>query len=991
MRRYLVGSAAFLVLALALGFAVSQALTGFLAIEFKDKDVPAETPSVVDTVEVGPIASLGALTVPDDADPLYHAASRALTQAMLSRETSFAVVNVRVEVTGGGRHPESFSLRSNADGVVVEAADRRGAAQGLFRIADRIRSGHDWSSLDGVAETPAMEHRFVDTGAVGVEPDVAAYQAQDDYQHTSGALESVLLPHPPYVDQAALARVDADWRQFVDQTVAMGYNGVFIPGFLEYVNFDKLGGGFEIYPADNPYRARQTAMKEQVGAMWRYAHDMGMRVVFKTDMLALSEPLESYLTRKGIFDAADPRLWDVYRAGLDELLGDLDWVDGLMIRIGEGGSIYNHAGWDYYSALKVTDANAVRRMLDVATDVAATHGDTIYFRTWSVGVGDVGDMHTNPETYLRLFDGYSKDNLVVSTKFTQGDFDSYLPLNPTLKVGSQQRIVELQGRREFEAFSSIPNDVGPAHQSALTTFLAANSRIEGVWLWTQDGGPWRAGPLSLYLKDGFWQLADLNAYTASRLAWDPEVDLGSATGDWIRANLSGDPATVNAVGQVFARSREAVLNGLYIGPYAEKQVFALGLEPPPMMWIFKWDIVSGDSAALSAVYFATKGRVDEAIAQGDDAVAAAQAMRAALADVDPSSFHDAATGAALKESVEYEVDLLTTLQAYRTMVLRYYEWLDTGADGAYRAWQAATPQYEQLVDAHVGRWTGNVDHPPYNFFAADIGTQHAKRSPLGRVVSWLVLAASVAALALVPALRAGAFTPWRVHRAAPSRWQRIAVIAVPIAAVVASRVALSGGLSPWFLVATLGSLALLGVAAFAVTRWLRPGSDPFWLLAALGGALLLRTTLLTAALSVRGPLNYWYRLWVDPDSRTLYVTVAFALFAWSFLAVAVVLATAYGLKLRQGVGAVVLGVGASLLLLGGLLAGAGVEHGLTALNDQLAILPMGLSRILGLTVHLGIPTALGTWLLIGGASLTLLGLLLAVGRRTRPAEVQTGV
>ncbi len=110
-------------------------------------------------------------------------------------------------------------------------------------------------------------------------------------------------------------------------------------------------------------------------------------------------------------------------------------------------------------------------MLDTFTGVAAEHGATIYFRTWSVGgVGDIGDMHTNPATYQRLLGDFQRDNLVVSTKFVSGgDFDSWLPLNPTLRVGGQQRrLIEMQGRREFETFSAVPDDMGPpAHQQAL--------------------------------------------------------------------------------------------------------------------------------------------------------------------------------------------------------------------------------------------------------------------------------------------------------------------------------------------------------------------------------------------------------------------------------------------------------------------------------------------------------------------------------------------
>lgn len=124
-------------------------------------------------------------------------------------------------------------------------------------------------------------------------------------------MENVVLAQPPYVDAAGLAAAERDWLAFVDHAVAYGYNGIVIPGFLEYVYFDRLGHGFEVSAADSPYRARHAAMKRDVGAMWKYAHDMGLRVVFKSDMLALTGPLEDYLRRETGLDANDPRLWEV--------------------------------------------------------------------------------------------------------------------------------------------------------------------------------------------------------------------------------------------------------------------------------------------------------------------------------------------------------------------------------------------------------------------------------------------------------------------------------------------------------------------------------------------------------------------------------------------------------------------------------------------------------------------------------------------------------
>ena len=60
-----------------------------------------------------------------------------------------------------------------------------------------------------------------------------------------------------------------------------------------------------------------------------------------------------------------------------------------------------------------------------------------------------------------MLDGIDSPALIVSTKYTLGDFYSWLPLNDTLETGEQRRIVEFQSRREFENFGSFPNDLGP--------------------------------------------------------------------------------------------------------------------------------------------------------------------------------------------------------------------------------------------------------------------------------------------------------------------------------------------------------------------------------------------------------------------------------------------------------------------------------------------------------------------------------------------------
>lgn len=891
---------------------------------------------------------------------------------------------------------DSYRITGRGAELAVEGSDVAGAADGLYRIADRIRSGVAVvpAGDDGRVVTPRLGLRLTDAGSVGREPDAAAFGAGDDYNLNTDVVGEALLPQAPWVEPAAVARIGTQFRQFVDHAAAQGYNGVVVPGFLEYVTFAKVGDGRAVYPAGDTHVERARALVAAFGPVFRYAEDMGMKVFLLTDMLAVSPPLEAYLTRTvGGLDVADPRLWAVYQAGLAELFESLPFVDGLMVRIGEGGEVYAEDGWDYSSKLAVTTDAAVRAMLRALLDTAGRAEKEVIFRTWTVGVGAVGDLHTNPDSYRQVLGGFDDPHLIVSTKYTLGDFYSHLPLNSTLLAGEHRRIVEFQARREFEGFGSLPNDLGVLHRQALREFLAANPKVEGVWNWTQDGGPLRAGPMSLYLRAGFWQLYDLNTYAVARLAWDPDADPAQLTADWAYRTFSGDQATVAAIGQAMALSREAVTKGLYLGPYADKTVKALGLEPPPMMWIFEWDIATGDSAALDSIYAVTGGRVDQAIAEGEQAVVLARRMRDLVAGTDPATWRDPGLRASFTSTLDYQVNLFETLGAYRAMVLRHAQWLDTGAQAAYDGWRQAETVYRGARDVHTQRYGDDLDLPAYNFTAADLGAVRADRDP---AMAWA--ARGLLALILVVfllglrgrgrggraarALLLGAVRPWRIARleSPPSRTDRVLVWLVPAFVLVASRAVYTWFAAPAHLLVTLGGWLLFA----AVARLVVGRRDPFHLWAVIGGVALLRSVLLLAALSGRGPGKYWFAFWTSPTLRSVYITVAFAGFCWLFVATAVVLRDRYGLLRRRAVGLTLVAAGVPLGVLGGLIAAVGLERALTVWNDQLALLPWGLSRILGITVYLGIPADLPVYAAVAGLAVAVSGLLLSIGR-TRPA------
>ncbi|MEI7055875.1 hypothetical protein WBG06_08680, partial [Nocardioides sp. CCNWLW239] len=969
-----------LALLLATGFVLGTQVSGFLGISAEPVTAAPETATVA-AARTATTPTVGRVRLSGEGEPTpqVRLAAAAFQQAL---DDSGTEADGTLTVTTGsdlgeGSGAEAYRATSVGTDIRLEAADAAGAATGLYRLADRVRTARPLldPAEDGEVQQPDLPLRLVDKGAAGVPGTAADWRTGEEYSHNSGQFADAILSDAPFVDTEALAEDAEQFRTYVDHQLARGYNGIVMPGFLEYVTFDRFGDGREIYPdADGPHVGRARAMREHFGPMWKYAHDAGMKVYLLTDMLALSTPLQGYLDEHGL-SAEDPALWEIYAAGLEELFAEMPYVDGLMIRIGEGGEIYQLPGWDYRSEIAVTTPTGVKAMLDAFTSVAEKLDREIIFRTWSVGVGAVGDLHTNPASYEEVLGEVHSDALIVSTKHVAGDFYSFLPLNPTLETGGHRRIVEMQSRREFEGFGALPNDLAPAYSAALTRLTEANPNIEGVWSWSQDGGPIHAGPRTLYLREGFWQLWDLNAYAASRLAWDTSADPGEITADWARETFSSDPATVRAIGEAMALSRDAVLDGLYIEPFAENQVRALGLEIPPQTWLFEWDIVTGDTAVLNSIYAISKDRLDDAVEGGQQAIETAESMRRLVAETDPTTWRDPALREQLLVSIDYEINLFRVLGDYRAMTMYHAEWLDTGSSRARDRWQSARADFEKSRASHVARYGEDQAHPAFQFTAADIGAQRADRDP---AMAWLargLLVLALAGLLLVRPLRIAVTRPWRLgpvlREAPPRRWERVAVLVVPPVVLVLGRATLTWFAAPSHLVVTVGAWVL-----FALTLRLLIGRrDAFALWAVVGGVVLVRSVILMIALAGRGPGRYWYLFWTEPGSRTFYITVAFAGFGLLFVLPAVALRSAYGFTRRGAVGRVLIAAGIPVLIGGVGVALMGTERALTVWNDQMALIPWGLSRILGITVHLGIPTSL-PWYAAGcGAAVALVGVV----------------
>jgi hypothetical protein len=296
--------------------------------------------------------------------------------------------------------------------------------------------------------------------------------------------------------------------------------------------------------------------------------------------------------------------------------------------------------------------------------------------------------------------------------------------------------------------------------------------------------------------------------------------------------------------------------------------------------------------------------------------------------------------------------------------------------------------------AHVSRYGQDLDFPAYSFFAVERGLTHLDRT---RPMAWLARALLVAAVAMLLAgaladrfptwpgreglrvLWRGAVTPWRVA-APPAGPDRLVAWVVPAAWLLVAFATFSSFASVHYLL-----LMSMIVGVFAGVLLLGRGPCPPVVLgAALSGGLLAVMLPLVTVLAVRGPSFFWLRFWTAEGLRTVFVAVTVAALCWLVLAVHTVQRGPGERTWRGSAGRLAVAAGAVVAAVGLVPALLGLERMLTGLNDELAVLPLGLSRILGITTHLDIPTALPGYLVATGVLLAAVGAGLASAGAPRP-------
>ncbi|WP_298819473.1 hypothetical protein [Chloroflexus sp.] len=502
------------------------------------------------------------------------------------------------------------------------------------------------------------------------------------------------LPVPPYVAEAQIQRGVERAHTYLAAAQAQGYTGIVIDNLAHLVTFDQAPKPY--YTPHSPYRLRALAYRAALAPLLTEAAARGMQVYVTSDMQWMTPELRSQV---GPLFAGNPRLDELNQAALIDLFTALPMVSGVIIRIGETGGAHDCAG--YTGHLIYHDVAAIRRLIATLLPVCNRFDRHLIMRTWTLGIGEAGDLLSSPDRYRAVFADQRDPHLLVSLKHTPADFFRLLPVNPTLGLPGPRQIVELQNRREYELFGLVPSGVVELHSAAIRR-AAAEPRCVGIWAWNGTGG-WGGGAASL--GPNGWNLwTEASSAITAALAQQPAIDAAAFAREWFAHRLAVyGAAFADAVATAYLKSESLIEQGWYFGQSPGIERFG-GIVMPSLLWIW-W---MRPTVALPVWVYLSEVLPDPALvieragyaAQVAGELADLVALKAPSFDVEVSQ---------IVTSLRYLHDALTLSQATRALLLPLAA---MARDGQPRDLEAETRALRLAIEYHQRQWGERADFPP---------------------------------------------------------------------------------------------------------------------------------------------------------------------------------------------------------------------------------------------------------------------------------------
>lgn len=364
-------------------------------------------------------------------------------------------------------------------------------------------------------------------------------------------------------------QIRRDFKTFCGKAAEAGYNAVTLDDLAHLCLFDFY---------DAPLVNKINDYRHLFGELFAIAGEHGLQPYVTTDLLFFNEAIDRHIGSK------DESLRAFAAAACRQLFETFPEVGGVVVRIGEADGL--DVEGDFRSRLVIRKPAQARKMIQALVPVFEEFDRQLVFRTWSVGVGRVGDMIWNPETFDAVFQGLESDHFIISMKYGQSDFFRYLPLSRLFFRGGHRKLVEFQARREYEGFGEYPSFVGYDYEK-IRNQLVGQPNVVGMSTWCQTGG-WSGFRRLTWLDDNaVWN--EINTFATVRIFRDG-ISADQAIQEYYREHFP-DPHW-RPLQELLQLSDEVIKELLYIEDFASRKIYFRRLRVPPLVTVYWRHIVA---------------------------------------------------------------------------------------------------------------------------------------------------------------------------------------------------------------------------------------------------------------------------------------------------------------------------------------------------------------------------------------------------------------
>ncbi len=369
------------------------------------------------------------------------------------------------------------------------------------------------------------------------------------------------------------AQVIENFRIFAKKAHEIEYNVVSIDDLAHMVNSD-------IYPA--VLRAKIGKFKKLYEEIFAICREYDLKIFVNFDLMFFNESIVSHTEGK------HQKIREILQEFLTTLFLDYN-VDGVITRMGESDGV--DVDSIFKSRITIKTPAQANRYIKELLPIFEKHNKTWIFRTWTLGKGKIGDLMWNQKTYQKTFKDINSPNFIVSMKYGEGDFFRNMRLNPLLSGGSQNTLIELQAKREYDGFGQLPFYTGWDYEKYYQ-LLCDDKKLKGIMVWCQTGGWFASDNITFLDKSSPW--TELNTISTIKI-------------------FKGETADDAAMAVLKDRQKLLFLkeyykiSGLILYPETSQDRYFKRLKLHPAMWNFWGNItVNNVTASLAGGFYGKK-------------------------------------------------------------------------------------------------------------------------------------------------------------------------------------------------------------------------------------------------------------------------------------------------------------------------------------------------------------------------------------------------